>query len=425
MFPDSPYAHPVGSFPVPVPVVDVDPDVEPLVKICVNAEWIPYIAGALKQLLLQSTWRTNDPAVLALQQERVFNLFYQIGRAGACNGEPVPTYEEFVDMVAFRQDCDCNTFVKCCDGSEKELAYKSDLPGASNPGNGAPQPAPGGGQQTYCQRLNANGQMNLPTLVNTGDTIEVTSANGSWWDGGEQSFGFPIWRCPDGEQYVAGICQGASTETITGTDPVVGAAHMSLIVYIGSNAYSLSSGVFTVPSGVSNGIAVIQVNDTAIANNQGSADVCVKYTNNQAAPVTEWCHIWGGLYPQGSWVTARGSESGGIWIDSDDPSTPQVGIYIDAGAVFHLKGIDVTYTVDDTDARTSAWYKDALITQYDHVDGLPTGTNVHSVKNIDDPAAQVVGIIFSANATHEINVINIAIRGVGTDPFAGLPTCPA
>lgn len=70
MFPDSNFAEPVSSFSRPVPVPLADPTISPLISVSLSCAWLPYVRGALQQLLLQTTWDTDDPAVLALTQAR-------------------------------------------------------------------------------------------------------------------------------------------------------------------------------------------------------------------------------------------------------------------------------------------------------------------------------------------------------------------
>lgn len=74
MFDDSPYAHPAGSFGRPLPPFTQDLDGTPQASFTVPCSYLPYIRGALQQLWLQSTWDTNDPAVLLLAQERAQTL---------------------------------------------------------------------------------------------------------------------------------------------------------------------------------------------------------------------------------------------------------------------------------------------------------------------------------------------------------------
>jgi len=70
MFGDSPFARPQSSYERPAPLVLVDPDTDADYTVRFRAEWLPYIIGALSQLLLQTTWSTDDPDALNLVQAR-------------------------------------------------------------------------------------------------------------------------------------------------------------------------------------------------------------------------------------------------------------------------------------------------------------------------------------------------------------------
>src|SRR5438445_10539673 len=70
MFPDNPFAYPQSSYQRPAPLVLVDPDVDANFTVCFRSEWLPYVVGALSQLLAQTTWETDDPDVLNLVQAR-------------------------------------------------------------------------------------------------------------------------------------------------------------------------------------------------------------------------------------------------------------------------------------------------------------------------------------------------------------------
>jgi len=74
MYPDAPYAEGRGSFLRPVPLPHYGPSAEPTKTIIVACEWLPYIRGALQQLLLQTTWATDNPVFLTDIQGNVFNL---------------------------------------------------------------------------------------------------------------------------------------------------------------------------------------------------------------------------------------------------------------------------------------------------------------------------------------------------------------
>lgn len=85
MWPDSPFAAPRSSYVNPVPVPSQGPDAFPKLTVQVACSWLPYIRGALKQLLLQTTWDTTDPSVLAIVQQQAFDL---IDLFPECNSGP-------------------------------------------------------------------------------------------------------------------------------------------------------------------------------------------------------------------------------------------------------------------------------------------------------------------------------------------------
>jgi len=80
MFPNSPFAHAVGSFRTPVQPPDSEPDSGPLSSISINCDWLPFIRGALTQLLLQSTWKTDIVSLETTQKRawRLINMFAEM-----------------------------------------------------------------------------------------------------------------------------------------------------------------------------------------------------------------------------------------------------------------------------------------------------------------------------------------------------------
>jgi len=72
--PDWPVPYPKPSFLFPIEVPGTDPDATPTKSIEVACAWLPFIRGALFQLVQQATWATDDPAVLLLAQQRAMTL---------------------------------------------------------------------------------------------------------------------------------------------------------------------------------------------------------------------------------------------------------------------------------------------------------------------------------------------------------------
>jgi len=90
---DELYAPSRGSFGVPVVPPTVDCDSAPTTSLTLSCEWVPFVRGALMQLLLQATWKT-DAAGLLITQQRVQTLISQLAECSgplqvpfACNGD--------------------------------------------------------------------------------------------------------------------------------------------------------------------------------------------------------------------------------------------------------------------------------------------------------------------------------------------------
>jgi len=63
--------------------------------VTVSCQWLPYIRGALYQLLLQYTWTQDDPALVALAQQRANSL---ISFFDECSSADIPfaCFEDFI-----------------------------------------------------------------------------------------------------------------------------------------------------------------------------------------------------------------------------------------------------------------------------------------------------------------------------------------
>ena len=206
-----------------------------------------------------------------------------------CDNTPSPVSDGMeIDEMAGLIEPYCDDQGNCrfhfrCDicGDWHDVALTSDL--IANPDATGNQPAPGGGNSTYCKKLQANASVLIPTPVSTGDTIQITSYDGAGADGSGH------WYCGDGNTFFI-ACTGTGAAADSG-DPVNTAAHMSFIVRLGSAYYALLpyATPFTVPGGVVNVQPEIQINDSDLTNNAGDYDICVEVTNNQTP---SWCHTW-------------------------------------------------------------------------------------------------------------------------------------
>jgi hypothetical protein len=93
-----PYAHPVGSFVSPVIPPDVEPAEDDKIQVCISIAWLPYVVGALSQLTLQSTWRSDDPNEILLAQQRATYVIDQFNYVPECGGVGTPFWDDATDV---------------------------------------------------------------------------------------------------------------------------------------------------------------------------------------------------------------------------------------------------------------------------------------------------------------------------------------
>jgi len=400
------------------PLPDV---VDPLDSICFqvkvpnNGYHIRAFLGAIYELSKPYAWQ-NDSAHTALLAGAVWSKIFDKLLPGC----PCPTFPpsgilEDLEMP-LRVDCDCNVFVTCCDGTEKQLLtaeqVKALLAGSSVVG--APQPKPGGGQQCYPVSLQANQLWLLPTVVNTGDTILINNAEGANNDGQALS-----WQCPDGTRYFAGTC-GLPVASY-GADPLPTANHGQLVLELAGTFYALTPGTpFTVPGGIANQSPTIQANlQLSTASGQMSFNVCV--TNN--ATLT-WTHTFDFTLSSGGFVPNLdgGGNAQAVWVPGagwEQTFIPNDGAGIaEMRCRFHRTGITPAFAVT---AMT------ALV-------------NFHAGSTIDPTAGQDFGLFdggahfaytmtptYSSNGDNQILGGPIAASGITQiffDFYVGLAVTP-
>jgi len=435
MYPDSPFAIPVGSFRVPVKPPGVDPD-QNLIGIAVSKDWLPYIIGALKQLLLETTWITSSPEELNTVQGQAFNLIYMIGQ-GELNSPP--------GELPHVGDCGCEQM--CClrwnNGVLQTLVCGvwTDVPGGppggvqnpTQPGSDQGGRPPAGTSQETCYHLDANGVLLLPFQVYPGDTLEITSAEGA----GSDTSGIGNWFCPDGTPFVFGSCTGFGGPL--GGDPASGVDHMRLIYQIGASYFDAMGGSVVVGGSGPQAVG-IQVNDATISDNPGSYKVCVKLTNGETAT---WSHTFDFTVTSGSFVPESGGSiigtpghwTAGIGWESDQFQSPSSnyyeGVYIHRNiASTPIASMSLTYSIT---SHSSAYSPSS--------DAIQVSTNAVSYAVVTfgalvDGADQVLGgsqstppaatdiILFGASSydnsptySGTATLTAVTITGLGTDPF--------
>lgn len=164
-------------------------------------------------------------------------------------------------------------FEDCAEGVAQDLIDQMlDDGSLSAGGQQPPQPRPSTVIcKTYNVRLDGDGFWFCPVPLYAGDSIEVKTAEGGWWDGGEFS-----WRCPSGAIYGLGECSG-DPELFTG-DPASSVGHMRLIGFDGTNYRDMYLIKFTPTNTIPR--FVLQANDSNINNNKGSINLTVEVCTN-------------------------------------------------------------------------------------------------------------------------------------------------
>lgn len=259
--------------------------INPPKKICFQIQvpdekyHIAAFLGALYNLTSAIFW-SDDRAHTAKKVARVWQDIYDnISRQ--CATEFINTYVVLEDdMPFFRQICEndiCYLEFECCPGEWIRLGNADQIPVGTQPGSGSPQPPPNGGIANYCAQMLATNKFLIPTVLNAGDTISI-QANGA--GNGGASDPLPLrWYCVDGQDFFAGACGGGTINS--GLDPLPATPHFSMIINVGGTFYPLPAGLFTIPGGIINQPAYIQINDSNLADNSGGYQICVTIVNNQ------------------------------------------------------------------------------------------------------------------------------------------------
>jgi hypothetical protein len=248
----------------------------PLPNLCVQLQ-LPndpyYIAQFQEQLRQMALW-TNYDRDTGHNGTRAAGVWQAVIRSlQICPPTPTPpSLGEIGDFELETRQEGCLLQVKCADGSWATIYDGSLCVPNPAPGNNPPK-VPPGQSGSVCLIAQANAITQIPFLLNAGDILNFTSISGA------ASEGNPGWFCPDGEVYFLGLCGGG--KFLVSGDPLNTTAHMALIMKIGATYYPVVAGSFTVPTGVVNQIAYVQVNKAVLTANAGQFQICVTYTNNQ------------------------------------------------------------------------------------------------------------------------------------------------
>jgi hypothetical protein len=388
--------------------------------------------GALQNLGAAYLWQ-DDPAHTAKAAAKVWRDI--IDNLVKCM-EPTPIAGiEQGDFMPLRVDCDCNVFVTCCDGTEKQILTSEQVQAAiqGSSQNGAPQPQPGGGCQIYKGSLIAGQLQLLPTVVNSGDTIQIVSADGATT---EDNVG---WQCPfDGGAYFAGSCLAIFGHDASSFIPAT--ARGKLILYI-DGVYYDPVGVFTVPGGIVNKTPMLVLNYDPAFSQSGTITYEVEVCNNSLA---EYTHVFdfktgphgfvfqgdlNGPLPLGQIVAGIGM----VFTSGHRGSDAVAGIHAvltHAAFTMHSQKMRYSYQIGNMDSPPSqtgiSLISDVGVVFSKTAAATTSAPNQLESDTVSQSGVTVLDIAGRCDDTAgsvlpgNLVVTSLEITGPGTDPFIGL-----
>ena len=335
-----------------------------------------------------------------------------------CDVQQVIHGTEVEEFMPLRIDCDCNVWITCCDGTEKQILTSQQVKDLlqGQPGSGAPQPGPGH-CQSYNLKLQAAFQALVPTIVNAGDVITFTSISGAGSDG------TAAWFCPNGLAFFAGACGGSGSTS--GSDPAPAINHMTVLAKIGAVYYDATAGPITVPGGIVNGQVTMLVNDVTPADNSGEYSITVEVCNNTSAT---FVHTFDLLTSDGGWVRNNPTDLNNTWAlgigwqDALHTSGTIRGVQLKRDfASTVLTSLELHYTMSGKDATATTDGEVSLpaFVLFFQQPGQ-NGTDITVGGGTTTSATRLIFSAFSSYGGGNVGstiITKIIVRGNGTDPF--------
>lgn len=305
-------------------------------------------------------------------------------------------------------------------------AVTSGIDDAINSGRLAPGGQPGPSSPpavTECMdfdvQLSAKDQWQLPFPVSTGDTIEITGAEGGWYDGGINA----VWYCADGRHYLLGTC-GDVVPAESG-DPFPSGAHMQLVGLTDGTPdyYDAYNTTITIPVLISNQRFFLQANDSSLDDNRGTIHFHVHYcraavevflhTFDFTGGSDEGWHAWTALPGQGAqspqgWGVVPGGSTGDdyayFWIDVPDGGRDLIEV-----------AVQLTTAIDGTLGRVALEFNTHSYVDDASQDGR-TGT-YFGLAGQDGVTTIFIGCEKGGASDIWAGVGSVVVEGIGTDPF--------
>ncbi len=419
-------------FPMPA-------DVSPAKTVCFKMEvpddpqHIANLLGALWQLCYGRAYADNVPGTVK-QVIQTWRTAYNTISFDDCDCPPAPISEDDYEMSLCEQLRYHNGVLQalCCGVWTDITGQPAQGVGNSQPGQ-SPQPSPGGGCQDYMGDMGGASPWYVPTVVSTGDTINIHDTSGVFYDNHTT-----FWFCADGGRFFVN-CTNQNFFDAGSQIPAVPIGR--IVAKIGPTYYDVFGSVFTVPSGHASDPVQLEMNTPSPTGSGGDVSFTVTVCNN--APAT-WTHTFDFTLSPGGFVlgvTAGGNRgiwtAGQGWTNTDDTET--LGEWV-RGAYFLRDGItpftmtSITLSLDDHQGtfRSPAEYGIGLslsngdipinllnpaVTSADNqVLGGPWSAS--GITSITVQVATDTNVSSPAGFTGSCRVFSLTVSGVGVSPFS-------
>lgn len=391
------------------------------IKVPNNRAHIGAFYGAIFNLTSARFWQ-DDPDHKAVQVAKVWREIFDNLLAGPCDLTTPDIIEEMEYEMSICEQLRYNPvthkFEGLCCGVWEPIPGQDgfQIGGPGQPGDGSPQPAPGG-CITYHAQFSAKGEYLVPTVVSAGDTIQFTNAQGAGHDGTVSP-----WKCPNGKTFFAGACVGVGGTS--GGDPAPAIDHMALIASIGGTYYPAFSGSITVPGGVSNAQITIQANDSTLTDNSGSYSLDIEVC--RAAAAATWSSFLDFTTSPYDWVNAGANQ--GVWVPGlgwQVECLQQSGV-VAGGASYMLADVGTVFPATAELTSVKAHYVSVTIgTMFPSTLLNEIYTNLPAHNAIVTAVATVGAsdLVWNGDGNFD-NIHTTLIVGYHAEPTGPTPACP-
>lgn len=408
--------------PVPVPPTSPD-DPGSTWVVCFNADWLPWVLGAITSLARAETYAAANEAEMIEVVERGYTLLamFMDGCAVADGGQTILRKEPNNCGIEWSTDAGLSwhtiDLVDCINSVVQIGIQDAILDGLLGQGSGPLQPLQPPAHGVCVTRhiqLWGGRIYTLTQPVSAGDTINVSNVTGSMWS----ITGLVEWGCWDGRTFAFGDCVGDRLAAMAG-DKYADIHHLALVVNVGSHHYEAANGLITVPNDIENVYVSFEANgDTTPLLYNGDyafdVEICTSgwrhsfnFTNSDLGWIPYTDEQYGGRtwaqYEAGGWVQLSENTNGPI-IMSPVVSTHVTHIEIRLAALADTDNPTGFFSLDDGSASTT---DSGAKTLYE-VDVDWTFVN----KRVRVGAGNASNSQITAD-----KIVEVVITGTGDDPF--------